>query len=289
MPAFTAFTTLSDKTAAENLGLALESLDPEPTGVGVFEIEDGSGQYEIGAYFIAPPDQTGLAIMQAAFGAAPFVVSELPDKDWVAEVRRELSPVPAGRFFVHGTHDAHLVPLNRKGICIDAAMAFGTGHHGTTLGCLRAYDQLLTHGFAPRRVADIGTGTAVLAMAAAMTSDAFVLASDMDQIAVDTAKANLQANGLAQRVRCIKAMGTAHPLVQSSAPYDLVFANILANPLKRLSPYIAQITAPGGIVILSGILNEQSAGVTAVYTNNGFTQQKRLRIGEWDTLVLSKS
>ena len=139
---FTALTTLPGKQPAEALGDALERLDPEPHGIGVFEIEDGSGLWEVGAYFTDPPDEAALALLAAAFGAKPFAVSQLPETDWVAKVRRDLAPVRAGRFFVYGSHDADKVPDGVEPLLIDASMAFGTGHHGTTLGCLRALDRL---------------------------------------------------------------------------------------------------------------------------------------------------
>jgi len=162
MTTFTALTTLSGRASAEALGEALERLTPEPMGVGVFEIEDGSGMWEIGGYFVDRPDTAGLALLASAFKARPFVVSEVPDRDWVAHVQRQLPPVDAGRFFVYGNHDADKVPAGRIALLIEAAMAFGTGHHGTTLGCLLALDRLMKDGFSPRNVADIGCGTAVL-------------------------------------------------------------------------------------------------------------------------------
>ena len=164
MPTFTALTTLAAKDAAEALGADLERLTPPPTGIGVFEIEDGSGLWGGGAYFDAPP---GLALLAAIHGARDFAVSELPETDWVAKVRRELTPVEAGRFFVYGSHDADKAPAERVALLIEASMAFGTGHHGTTQGCLGALDRLAGAGLRPARVLDLGCGTAVLAMAAA--------------------------------------------------------------------------------------------------------------------------
>ena len=161
MSTYTALTTLTGKDQAYALAEALENLDPEPTGVGVFEIEDGSGLWEIGAYFIDEPDDVELTLMAAAFGAKPFVVSEIPETDWVAHVKRELSPVVAGRFFVYGSHDADKIPEGSEPLLIEAAMAFGTGHHGTTLGCLRALDRIANNGFVGKNVVDIGCGTAV--------------------------------------------------------------------------------------------------------------------------------
>ena len=200
MPTWTALTTLDGKAAATSLGEALEHMDPEPTGVGVFEVEDGSGLWEVGAYFTEAPDDTALLILSTALGAKPFSVSELPETDWVAHVRRELAPVEAGRFFVYGSHDADKVPQGKHPLLIEAAMAFGTGHHGTTLGCLQAVDRLADAGFHGKRVVDIGCGTAVLAMAAAAIWPEQALASDIDIQAVEVAQANLRANNMQDRV-----------------------------------------------------------------------------------------
>ncbi|WP_319545176.1 50S ribosomal protein L11 methyltransferase [Ruegeria conchae] len=288
MPTFTALTTLTGRVAAEGLGEAMERLNPAPTGVGVFEVEDGSGLWEIGGYFTEAPDETALAVLAAAFEAKPFVVSEVPETDWVAHVRRELAPVEAGRFFVYGSHDADKLPDGRVPLLIEAAMAFGTGHHGTTLGCLKALDFLLDEGFAATKVADIGCGTAVLAMAAARVWDGDIIASDIDEVAVDVAEANLKANGMAGAVKCVEAAGFDHPDLNEHAPYDLIFANILKGPLVALSPEISANLRVGGHAILSGILNEQADDVLTVYIHNGFNQVRRDEIGEWTTLILSK-
>ena len=212
----------------------------------------------------------------------------MPDQDWVAKVRRDLPPVEAGRFFVYGSHDADKLPEGRIPLLIEAAMAFGTGHHGTTLGCLRALDRLIDEGVAPRTVIDVGCGTAVLAMAAARVFDAEILASDIDPVAVDVAEANVAANGLAGRVRCLVAAGFDSPDLAQAAPYDLVFANILKGPLIALARPMADVTAPGGRVILSGILNEQADEVAEVYARAGYSPHHRESIVDWTTLTLIK-
>jgi len=286
MTTFTALTTLPDEERAQALGEALEDLDPAPVGVGVFELEDGSNLWEVGAYFTETPDEIALTLMAAAFGAAEFAVSELPDIDWVAHVRRELKPVEAGRFFVYGSHDADKLPAGRIGLLIEAAMAFGTGHHGTTLGCLRALDRLIESGFVARRAIDVGCGTAVLAMAAAKIWPDTVLASDIDAVAVDVAKANAEANDLAGRIECLEAVGFDHPRIAAQAPYDLVFANILKGPLIGLAPDMGRLTAPGGLAILSGLLTTQADEVQAAYVAQGFALAEREDIGDWSTLVL---
>ncbi|SLN41452.1 Ribosomal protein L11 methyltransferase [Roseovarius litorisediminis] len=289
MTTFTALTTLTGKEPAEALAEALENLVPEPTGVGVFEIEDGSGLWEVGGYFESTPDQVGLALLAVLYDAKPFAVSELPDQDWVAKVKRELKPVHAGRFFVYGSHDADNVPEGCEPLLIEAAMAFGTGHHGTTLGCLRALDRLANAGFVGKSVLDVGCGTAVLAMAAARIWPGVVLASDIDEVAVEVARANVAANGLEGRVRCIEATGLDHEVLRANAPYDLIFANILKGPLINLAPDVTSCLAEGGRVILSGILNEQADEVIDVYCNLGNSLQFRDEIGEWTTTTIAKS
>ena len=285
---WTALTTLSDRDRAEGLGAAMEEMDPAPDGVGVFEMEDGSGLWEVGGYFAEAPDETELALLAAAFDAKPFAVSELPPTDWVAHVRRELQPVEAGRFFVYGSHDADRVPEGRVALLIEAAMAFGTGHHGTTQGCLLAFEDLLADGLSPGPVADIGAGTAVLAMAAARVwPEAPVIASDIDAVAVEVAEANLRVNGMEGRVDCVEAAGFDHPRL--TGPFDLVFANILKGPLVELAPAMAKATAPGGHAILSGILNPQADDVIAAYAAAGFTVVMRRELGDWTTLTLRRS
>ena len=288
MPTYSALTTLMGRDAAEALGEAMERLTPEPTGVGVFEIEDGSGLYEVGVHFEDAPNDIALALLAASHGARPFAISEVPDVDWVAHVRRELSPVEAGRFFVYGSHDADKVPEGRIALLIEAAMAFGTGHHGTTLGCLRALDRMVSAGQVAAHVADVGCGTAVLAMAAAHVFPGTVIASDIDPVAVETAAANIAANGLHGRVRCVQAAGFGAKALREGAPYDLVFANILKGPLIALAPDMATHVSPGGQVILSGILNEQADAVAEVYARHGFNPVHREEIVEWTTLTLRR-
>jgi len=288
MLTYTALTTLPGKSQAEALGEALEELEPAPTGVGVFEVEDGKGIWEVGGYFLDAPDDIDLALLSAAFGAGPFVVSEVPDQDWVAKVRRELPPVEAGRFFVYGSHDAALLPEGRICLLIEAAMAFGTGHHGTTLGCLRAYDRLLNDAQRFDNVLDLGCGTAVLAMSAARMGAASVLASDIDPVAVEVALANVKANGLEGRVGCVESIGFDSPVVQAGAPFDLIFANILKGPLIELAPDMAAHLASGGLAILSGLLIEQAEEIVEVYQAQGFDLQTREDLGEWSALTLRR-
>lgn len=285
MTTWTALTILVGKDRAEALGDALEALEPAPTGIGVFEIEDGSGAWEVGGYFTAPPDEVALALLAAAHGAAEFTLSELPDTDWVAHVRRALTPVEAGRFFVYGSHDAHKLPPDRIGLLIEASMAFGTGHHGTTLGCLRAIDAMAGDGVRPASVADIGCGSGVLAVAAASVWPARVIATDIDPVAIEVTEANLAANGLSDRVDAFAAPGFEDARLKG--PFDLILANILKGPLLDLAAPMARALAPDGRAVLSGILVEQADEVIAHYRTFGLKLLAREDIVDWTTLQLS--
>ena len=288
MTTFTALTTLPGKINASDLGDALERLTPQPIGVGVFELEDGSGLWEVGAYFSEKPDDISLALLAAVFQAEEFKISELPQIDWVSKVQRSLKPVVAGRFFVYGSHDSDKVPPDCEPLLIEASMAFGTGHHGTTKGCLLALEQLIKVGFKAKNVIDVGCGTAVLAMAAARIFSANVIASDIDSVAHSVAKLNIIANGLDQNIQCFEASGFAHEQIKTKNPFDLIFANILLAPLLGLATDISKYSLSGGYVVLSGILSEQAELVVNKYTGVGFSLSNQIEIGEWVTIIFRK-
>lgn len=288
MTTFTALTTLPGRINASDLGDALERLTPEPIGVGVFELEDGSGLWEVGAYFSEKPDDISLALLAAVFQAEEFKISELPQIDWVSKVQRSLKPVVAGRFFVYGSHDSDKVPPDCEPLLIEASMAFGTGHHGTTKGCLLALEQLITDGFKAKNVIDVGCGTAVLAMAAARIFSANVIASDIDSVAHSVAKMNILANGLDRNIQCFEASGFAHEQIKTKNPFDLIFANILLAPLLAIATDISKYSLSGGYVVLSGILSEQAELVVNKYTGVGFSLSNQIEIGEWVTIILRK-
>ena len=288
MTTFTALTTLTGRINASDLGDALERLTPEPIGVGVFELEDGSGLWEVGAYFSEKPDDISLALLAAVFQAEEFKISELPQIDWVSKVQRSLKPVVAGRFFVYGSHDSDKVPPDCEPLLIEASMAFGTGHHGTTKGCLLALEQLITDGFKAKNVIDVGCGTAVLAMAAARIFSANVIASDIDSVAHSVAKMNILANGLDRNIQCFEASGFAHEQIKTKNPFDLIFANILLAPLLAIATDISKYSLSGGYVVLSGILSEQAELVVNKYTGVGFSLSNQIEIGEWVTIIFRK-
>lgn len=288
MATFTALTTLLGKRNATDLGNALERLLPEPIGVGVFELEDASGFWEVGAYFSEQPSGVSLALLAAAFQAEEFKISELPQIDWVSKVQRSLKPVIAGRFFVYGSHDSDKVPSNCEPLLIEASMAFGTGHHGTTKGCLLALEQIISDGFDAKNVIDVGCGTAVLAMAAAKVFSANIIASDIDSVALSVAKTNVLANGLDKSIRCFEASGFSHDQIKTTGSFDLIFANILMKPLLSLAADISRYSLSGGYVVLSGILYEQAELVTNRYIKVGFSLSREIKIGEWVTLIFCK-
>lgn len=289
MTLYFARTALSGAGAAATLCEALDTLDPAPVSTEVHDRDDGTGIWEVGGHFGERPDAAGLALLARVHGVPDFETGRVEDRDWVAQVRAELTPVEAGRFVVYGSHDRDRIPSNRIGLEIEAAQAFGTGHHETTQGCLRALDGLAREGFVARNVADIGSGTGVLAMGAATLWPCRAVASDIDPVATETARANAAANRLAPWILCVTAPGFRNPVLRQRAPFDLVLANILAGPLKRLAPDMARHMTPGGVAILSGILARQAPGVEAVYRGWGFVVAGRQRLGEWTTLVLRRA
>ena len=288
MATFTALTTLLGKRNATALGNALERLLPEPIGVGVFELEDASGFWEVGAYFSEQPSDVSLALLAAAFKAEEFKISKLPQIDWVSKVQRSLKPVIAGRFFVYGSHDSDNVPSNCEPLLIEASMAFGTGHHGTTKGCLLALEQIISDGFDAKNVIDVGCGTAVLAMAAARVFSANIIASDIDSVAFSVAKTNVLANGLDKSIRCFEASGFSHDQIKTTGSFDLIFANILMKPLLSLAADISRFSLSGGYLVLSGILCQQAELVTDRFIKFGFSLSREIKIGEWVTLIFCK-
>ena len=289
MPLYRATAVVGGEAPARALRDAVEEIDPAPLASEIFDHDDGSGRWDVGGLFDGLPDFAGLALLARMYEAGDFRVERVEDRDWVAQVRAELTPVAAGRFVVYGSHDRGRVPSTAIGLEIEAAQAFGTGHHATTQGCLIALDRLVRRGLVARRVADIGGGTGVLAMAAVSVWPALAVAGDIDPVATATARANVAANGLAGRVNCVTAAGFRHPRLSAGPRFDLVFANILAGPLKRMAPDVARRHAAGGVAVLSGILARQATGVTAVYRSWGYVPRETVRIGDWTTLVLSRA
>ena len=257
--------------------------------VAVSLVDSGAGRWRVAMYFRAAPDQTMVRRLTAAAAgtaaARALRFGRVAAKDWVRESLAGLAPVAAGRFIVHGAHDRARIPFNRIGIEIEAALAFGTGHHGTTRGCLLALDRICkSRGSTPARILDLGTGSGVLAIAAARALRQPVLATDIDGSAVHAARANAARNRAGNFVAAVKADGVTGPKLRERAPYDLVFANILLRPLQRLAAPLTRLTAPGARVVLSGLLASQANAVIAAY--HGFALERRIDLDGWTTLLL---
>jgi len=237
----------------------------------------------------AKPDVARLKALMARFKGLAVEVATLPDRDWVAEGLKHLPPVQAGRMRVVGGHH----PPPRTGgneLLIDAGPAFGTGQHATTRGCLLALDRLARRK-APGRILDLGCGTAVLAMAAARLwrhRRPQILASDIDAASVIEARRNIARNRLGDAIEAVAADGFRHPRLRAAAPYDLILANILALPLVRLAPTLSRHLAPGGVAVLSGLLEEQEPAVRNAYRAAGLILLGRFRLPGWPTLLLGR-
>lgn len=210
-----------------------------------------------------------------------------PETDWVSRSLEGLPPVEAGGFYVYGSHLKGPVPSGLIPIRIDAAQAFGTGHHETTTGCLEAIERVLKRR-KPKYPLDVGTGTGVLAIALAKRLHVPVIASDIDPIAVRTTVENARINGVANLVVAVEAQGLEHRMIAGNAPYDFVVANILAKPLTELAPAIGKATQHGAAIVLSGILTRQAPGVTAAYSRQGMTLRHKIIRKEWATLILER-
>jgi ribosomal protein L11 methyltransferase len=275
------------RTEAEAAALAIDA-DPatETLTYSILEEDEDRDVWRIDAFPTTEEEQAGLVAVLARFAKLRVVTDKLADADWLAMALSGLPPVRAGRFFVYGAHDKGLVPASAVGLGIEAGAAFGTGHHGTTEGCLSAFDQLLKRRRF-RRVLDVGCGTGVLAIAAARTGSKIALGTDIDAPSVRIANENAKLNHA--RARFVHASGLNDARVRKPAPYDLVFANILAPPLVALSQDIKRALKPGGIAILSGLLRTQERRVFAAYASKGFRMERRLHRDAWATLVLRRA
>jgi ribosomal protein L11 methyltransferase len=279
-----------EPTARRVVDLLNESLDDDQAAVAAFEQPDG--RWDISLHFAEAPDQDAIReLVRLAAGnevAQHIAFDTVEAKDWVAASLADLVPVPAGRFIVHGRHDRARIPANRLGIEIEAALAFGTGHHGTTRGCLLLLDEVL-RSRQPKRVLDLGTGTGVLAIAVAKAQRRRVLASDIDPVSVRVARDNARLNGVGNLVKAIRATGFSAPQFAIRGPFDLVLANILANPLRQMATPMAAQLAPSAFVILSGLLPHQARSVIASYRARGVMLRRHLKIDGWSSLLMQRA
>jgi len=262
--------------------------------VAVSLSDAGGGRWQVAIHFRGEAKRErvrgAVAAAVGAEAAAALQFGSVEAADWVRQSLAGLRPVAAGRFVVHGAHDRTRVPLNHIGIEIEAALAFGTGHHGTTRGCLLALDAIckaMPLAKTRPRILDVGTGSGVLAIAAARALHAHVLATDIDAFAVRTARSNGSHNRAGSLLSVVLADGVGARTIRTHALYHLIFANILLGPLKRIATPLRRLAAPGGRVVLSGILPSQANAVIAAY--RPLALQRRLDIDGWTTLVLVRT
>lgn len=259
--------------------------------IAILEVDEATARHEVSIY-VEPGDldrvRGEMQRIVASLGAGQQVEAEtLPEVDWVARSLEGLKPVRAGRFFVHGSHDRHLRPAGGIAIEIEAGMAFGTGHHGTTAGCLEMIERVVRRE-RPRNALDVGTGSGVLAIAIARMAHIPVYATDIDPVATRVARENVRLNGALGFVEAVTATGFRHPIFAARGPFDLIVANILARPLMKLAPDMARHLAATGSIILSGILDGQRDAVLASYVGQGFRHVTTLHREGWSTLHLRR-
>ncbi len=275
------------RAAIETAWDTLAWTDPSPAGA-VDAKEDTRLTWRLDAYAQnADEAQACVTLIREVAPDLNPVIEALEDRDWVTLSLEGLPPVEAGRFIVAGSHALTRSAPGKTDILIEAGPAFGTGHHGTTLGCLLGFEHVLRSGV-PKTVLDVGTGSGVLAIAAIKSGAARAIGTEIDAQSVDVANENARKNHVANRFRAYHTRGAGNALIRSAAPYELIFANILARPLIGLSPEIAGMIAPGGHVILSGLLTRQEPLVRAAYTGRSLDLVKRIRKDGWSTLVLRR-
>ncbi|ESX67691.1 MULTISPECIES: 50S ribosomal protein L11 methyltransferase [unclassified Mesorhizobium] len=279
------------KIEADRIFAALgAAFDDEGLPVAVLEVDEDRDIHEVSLYADDNVDavEARLRDILAGLSLSKSIEREaLPDIDWVARSLEGLKPVRAGRFFVHGAHDRRKRHSGELAIEIEAGLAFGTGHHGTTAGCLEMLEQVIEREH-PRNALDLGTGSAVLAIAVAKLAHIPVLATDIDPVAVKVAAANARLNHVKALIETVAAPGFHHPIFAARAPFDLIIANILARPLMRLAPQMAGHIARGGSIVLSGILERQRDAVIAAYVGQKFRHVRTLHREGWVTIHLKR-
>ncbi len=280
-----------DTASADPVFSALEAaFEDDGLPLSIFDLDEAKGIKEISLYTEVDVDATErrLRDILAGLGLRPVVDREvLPEIDWVARSLEGLRPVRAGRFLVHGAHDRHRRRIGDLAIEIEAGLAFGTGHHGTTAGCLEMIEQVVRRE-CPKNALDLGTGSAVLAIALARIARIPILATDIDPVAIEVAARNARLNQVTRYIETRTAPGFHDPAFARRAPFDLIVANILARPLMRLAPDMRRSLAPGGSLILSGILERQRNAVVSAYVGQGFRHVKTLWREGWVTLHLKR-
>jgi ribosomal protein L11 methyltransferase len=282
---------VGDEFSAKRIvDLLTESFEEGEAAIAAFE--NPQGRWDVTVHFADPPDEASIRNLVALASddtvAASIVFDTIEAKDWVKASLEGLIPVRAGRFIVHGSHDRDKVRDNQLGIEIEAALAFGTGHHGTTRGCLIYLDYVL-RSKAPKRILDLGTGTGVLAIAAAKATKKHVLATDIDAMSVKVAHENMRLNGVGNLVETVCATGFSSPAIAKHAPFDLILANILANPLRAMATDMERHMARNGMIILSGLLPHQATSVIVAYRARGLVLLRQQIIEGWSSLLMQRA
>ncbi len=276
--------------------IIVETFDPAATAAAAFEQDPNAASWDAGpwtveVWFAEAPDEALVRDLVASVASpqivAALVFDRVSQRDWVSASLEGLAPVRAGRFLVHGSHDRDHVGVNDIGLEIEAALAFGTGHHGTTRGCLLMLDDILKQR-RPRRVLDVGCGTGVLALAAARALRHKITAGDIDPIAVEACAANARLNRAAPWLHPVVATGVRHPAIAAGAPYDLVFANILARPLRLLAPSLCGLATHTADIVLSGLLARDVPGVLTAYAAQGFALARHRQLEGWSCLLMRR-
>lgn len=282
---------IASKAEADRIFAVLETVfEDDGLPLAVLELDEERDLHEVSLYADGDidPVEARLKTELTSLGLArPIEREVLPDVDWVARSLEGLKPVRAGRFLVHGAHDRQKRHAGDIAIEIEAGLAFGTGHHGTTAGCLAMLERVAIRE-KPRNALDLGTGSAVLAIALARLAHIPVLATDIDPVAVDVAAANARLNHAAGLVETVTAPGFHHPIFTARAPFDLIVANILARPLMKLAPEMAKYLTPGGSIVLSGILDRQRDAVVAAYAGQQFRHVRTTHREGWVTIHMKR-
>ena len=271
------------------------ALDGDDTALLASEIETGAdkGKWKLDAIFQNHPDEAllntslTLAAQAAGIPLPPYRLSELAQRDWLRENLISFAPVSVGRYYIYGSHIQEPPPKTKLSLKIDAATAFGSGEHFTTKGCLMAMEEI-SHYRRPKNILDMGCGSGILGLAAALTFRTNVMAADIDPESVRVTKQNAQNNHLARYITARAGNGYKPVIIRSKAPYDLVFSNILARPLTLMAKDLASVLAPDGLAVLSGLLNRQEKWVLSAHRRVGLHLKKRYRLEGWSTLIVGR-
>ncbi len=287
MLGFSSIAVVKNELMACQVACLLENTQPSPQCVGIFEIEDGNGKWEVGSFYKTEPQKIQFLLIEKIFNIN-FVFSRLKNENWVEKVQRDLKPVILKHFVVCSSHYIKKIKTNKIKVEIQASMAFGTGHHGTTVGCLKAIEYLYKKKLYFKNFLDLGTGTGLLAIAISKKFKILGLATDCDDISYRVAKTNVKKNGMSNKIIVVKAFGFNKRIIRNTSKYDLITANILLKPLCSLANEFNIKLNDNGFLILSGITKDQVSKIYSVFKSNNLFIHKKFLIGNWVTIILKK-